>query len=240
MAYHSNQWMSRSSAQYLRTGPCLPGSPKCWGDPYTAREMGLGGPHITRDMGMGAPISRGSPYRAYTGTSSYRFEYNLYSYTTQSCHISLMWYWSPLSFIPVLVNEWTFHNCMLTLSGGRWTGAVQFSSILVFKSSTAQRVARVLSETTFCGGRVQHKMWHCPAWILNFHYRKYLPLNQMNDKHAGQWKIESKVYIFFLHMHVITRMGYKPKTARCKRKCYVSLGSQNKALIVVCAAVAVK
>ena len=30
--------------------------------------------------------------------------------------------------------------------------------------------------------------------------------------------------------YLITRMGYIPKTARCKRKCYVSLWSQNKVL----------
>ena len=52
MAYPSNQWTSRSSALCLWTGLCLPGSPKCWGDPY-----------ITRDMGtMGVPISWGSQY----------------------------------------------------------------------------------------------------------------------------------------------------------------------------------
>ena len=45
------------------------GSLKRWGDPYIASEMGLGGPHITRDNGTGVPISRGSPYRAYTGLS---------------------------------------------------------------------------------------------------------------------------------------------------------------------------
>ena len=32
-----------------------------------ASELGPGGPHITSDLGPGGPISRGGPYRAYTG-----------------------------------------------------------------------------------------------------------------------------------------------------------------------------
>ena len=63
MAYPSNQWTSRSSSQCLWTGLCLPGSPKCWGDPY-----------ITRDMGtMGVPISQGSQYHAYSGSVHFCF-----------------------------------------------------------------------------------------------------------------------------------------------------------------------
>ena len=38
------------------------------GIPISLGKWGWGGPHITRDMGTGVPISRGSPYRAYTGT----------------------------------------------------------------------------------------------------------------------------------------------------------------------------
>ena len=37
------------------------------GIPISLEKWGWGGPHITRDMGTGVPISRGSPYRAYTG-----------------------------------------------------------------------------------------------------------------------------------------------------------------------------
>ena len=44
------------------------------GEPYTAKGsprllaiMGLGGPRITSNFGPGGPISRGAPYRAYTG-----------------------------------------------------------------------------------------------------------------------------------------------------------------------------
>ena len=43
------------------------------GIPVSLAKWGWGGPHITRDMGMGVPISRGSPYRAYTGLG--RFEW---------------------------------------------------------------------------------------------------------------------------------------------------------------------
>ena len=63
MAYPSNQWTSRSSSRCLWTGLCLPGSPKCWGDPY-----------ITRDIGtMGVPISWGSQYHAYSGSVHFCF-----------------------------------------------------------------------------------------------------------------------------------------------------------------------
>ena len=37
------------------------------GVPISLVKWGWGRPHITRDLGTGVPISRGSPYRAYTG-----------------------------------------------------------------------------------------------------------------------------------------------------------------------------
>ena len=65
----SNQWMSRWSAHVLPANKSV-----SYGEPCTAKGSlrslaiwGLGGPHITSDLGPGGPISRGAPYRAYTG-----------------------------------------------------------------------------------------------------------------------------------------------------------------------------
>ena len=81
MAYPSNQWMSRSRVRCFQQVRVFRGPQNAEGVPILLVKWGWGGgggPHITRDMGTGVAISRGSPYRAYTGTSSYPFEYNLH------------------------------------------------------------------------------------------------------------------------------------------------------------------
>ena len=55
--WNSDQWTSRSPMFYEQVGPCLLGSPKRWGDPYVASEMGAGGsPYL---FGTRIPLSRG-------------------------------------------------------------------------------------------------------------------------------------------------------------------------------------
>ena len=67
MAYPSNQWMSRSRVRCFEQVCVFRGPQNAEGVPILLVKWGWGGPHITRDMGMEVPISRGSPYRAYTG-----------------------------------------------------------------------------------------------------------------------------------------------------------------------------
>ena len=66
MAYPSNQWASRSSVRCFEQFRVFRGSQNAEGVPIPLVKWGWGGPHITRNMGTGFPISRGSPYRAYT------------------------------------------------------------------------------------------------------------------------------------------------------------------------------
>ena len=66
MAYPSNQWMSRSRVRCFEQVRVFRGPQNAEGVPISLVKWGWGGPHITRDMGTGVPISRGSPYRAYT------------------------------------------------------------------------------------------------------------------------------------------------------------------------------
>ena len=67
MVYPCNQWMSRSRVRCFKQVRVFRGPQNAEGVPISLVKWGWGGPHITRDMGTGVPISRGSPYRAYTG-----------------------------------------------------------------------------------------------------------------------------------------------------------------------------
>ena len=81
------------------------------GVPISLAKLGWGGPHITRDIGTGDPISRGSPYRAYTGSVA-------------GLQVAL----DRINSDPTLVPGYTLHYTH------RYTGKTLFSQIMVIKT----------------------------------------------------------------------------------------------------------
>ena len=67
MIYPSSHWTSRSSVRCFEQVRVFRGPKNAEGVPISLVKWGWGGLHITRDMGTVVPISRGPPYRTYTG-----------------------------------------------------------------------------------------------------------------------------------------------------------------------------
>ena len=85
MEYPSNQWTLRSSVRCFEQVRVFRGPQNAEGVPISLAKWGSGVPvSLYRDMGTGVPISRGSPYRAYTGTRLHELNFTRYGACTNS------------------------------------------------------------------------------------------------------------------------------------------------------------